>query len=524
MNDNRFNPLEKHQGKSIRRRDFLHMFSVAALGLTSGMFGIPNVWASCQNENDLCYKSASELLKLFKEKQLSPVELLKSQISQIEKENSKLNCITYKHFDQAMGQAKESEKRYQNGNPRALEGITCAIKDENDVMGWRTTMGSLLLKDTLPAKENAAIIDMLQNAGVVMHIQTTVPEFYLAANTWTRLWGITHNPWNLEYSPGGSSGGSGVALAAGFATIATGSDMGGSIRIPCAQCGLYGFKPPFGRVPTSDIAYESLGPMARNFTDMTMMQNVICGPNPKVLSSLRPKMEYPLNYGDIKGWKIAVDRGNSINKLDQSIDLALDDAIKLLRKLGCTVEEVNIGFQYDDFNNWVEGLLSTEMGAMFIDAAKHPELLSRYAQIFIKKFGGNLGPVQAQKAAEVTTGYHRRIQSLVYGQGYQVLIMPTMLTPYLKADYAQSPEKDSVQFDDREEKTYNFVATWVWNMLNRYPVLNVPIGLAPNNIPIGMQIVGNTFDDITAFQVASAYSKVAPSFFTRKLFPQFKVT
>ena len=135
----------------------------------------------------------------------------------------------------------------------------------------------------------------------MLHIQTTVPEFYLAGTTWTRLWGITRNPWNLQYTPGGSSGGSAAALAAGFTTLATGSDMGGSIRMPASQCGLYGFKPPFGRVPTSEVAYETNGPLARGFRDLALMQQVISGLHWKVHSSLRPKLDYPEQFSDVRG-------------------------------------------------------------------------------------------------------------------------------------------------------------------------------------------------------------------------------
>jgi amidase len=131
-----------------------------------------------------------------------------------------------------MAAGKESEERYKRGTQRLLEGITVAIKDENERAGWRVTMGSLAYKDAPLAKENSAIIDALEAAGAVMHIQTTVPELYMSVSASTYAWGTTRNPWNLDYSPGGSSSGSSTALAAGFATLATGSDMGGSIRLP----------------------------------------------------------------------------------------------------------------------------------------------------------------------------------------------------------------------------------------------------------------------------------------------------
>ena len=155
------------------------------------------------------------------------------------------------------------------------------------------------------------MIDKLAEAGAVVSIQTTVPEMMFHAATWSYLWGITRNPWNLHETPGGSSGGSAAALAAGFCTLATGSDMGGSIRIPASLCGLYGFKPPFGRVAPAPDSYDLVaaaeGPLARGFTDMALVQDVIAGPHPRSFVALRPKLDYPLTYPGIEGWVLAYD-------------------------------------------------------------------------------------------------------------------------------------------------------------------------------------------------------------------------
>ena len=177
---------------------------------------------------------------------------------------------------------------------------------------------------------------MLLSEGAILHIQTTVPELYIHSQTWSRLWGVTRNPWNLHYAVGGSSGGSGAALAAGFTTLATGSDMGGSIRIPASLCGLYGFKAPFGRVPTSETTFETLGPLARTFDDMVLMQNVITGPHPKVHAALRPKLDYPRTYGGLKGVRIALDYFESWipEGIDPSVREALADAAAVLRGQG----------------------------------------------------------------------------------------------------------------------------------------------------------------------------------------------
>ncbi|UCE64743.1 MAG: amidase [Nitrospirota bacterium] len=479
---------------------------------------------SAPSDLELAYMPAEEALKRFKAKKLSPVEVLKEQISRIEALNNKVNCITYKHFDEAMKSAKASEARYVKGTPRALEGVTVAIKDENQVKGWKVTMGSLLLKDAAPSEEDSAIIDFLKRAGAVLHIQTTVPEFYLGPHAATRLWGVTGTPWNLQYTCGGSSGGSGAALAAGFATLATGSDMGGSIRIPAAQSGVFGFKPPFQRVATSEIGYESLGPMARNLTDLLLMQNVICGPHLKVHASLRPKLEYPLQYESVKGMKVVVDYARSIGPLDGEIEKSIDSTIAMLKGLGCLVTVKDLGFKYEgDFPLWAKGLLSTGMGMLIEFASQNKEALTPYVREFVDKYQGNLGPKQAAEADALLARYHGNVQKEVFGAGYHALVMPTMLTPYVPADWYMDDEKYFVINNGKKQsRTWAFVATWVWNMLGRYPVMTVPVGLTKKRVPLGVQVIGNTFDDLTSMRLSAALEAVAPRLFSGKMMPDFR--
>ena len=175
-------------------------FTVGAVAAVAGATAIARAGTGLETVPagpgaELCLKPASELRKLFALKKLSPVELLKAQIDRIEALNGLVNCITFRHFDEALKAAAESEARYMRGEPRPLEGLTVALKDEHNRTGWAVTMGSLIYKDAPPATENAAIVDMLEAAGAVMHIQTTVPEMYLEGTTWTRLWGVTRNPW-----------------------------------------------------------------------------------------------------------------------------------------------------------------------------------------------------------------------------------------------------------------------------------------------------------------------------------------
>ena len=196
-----------------------------------------------------------------------------------------------------------------DGRLRPLEGLPVAIKDEAYIKGERMTNGSLIYKDNVSAETNPSI-DRVLRAGAIMHARTATPEFSCAPCTHSRLWGVTRTPWNSRYSCGGSSGGSGASLAAGTSALASGSDIGGSIRIPASMCGVVGFKPPFGRNPDSPPfnldQYNHVGPMARTVADCAIFQNVMCGPHPEDIATVRPKLRIPANLGDIRGWRIAL--------------------------------------------------------------------------------------------------------------------------------------------------------------------------------------------------------------------------
>lgn len=527
---------------TISRRDFIRLGAVTAIEAALLSSAMPrSVFAMPTDAADIAYLSAAEQIKRFKEGSLSPVDVLEAQIKRIleyngplntrneepedyKRFNGKVNAITYEHFDEARKAAKEAEKRYKAGTARSLEGVTVAIKDENDVKGWRVTMGSVVLKDAPLSEDNSAIIDMLLSEGAIMHIQTTVPELYLHTQTWSRLWGVTRNPWNQHYAVGGSSGGSGAALAAGFTTLATGSDMGGSIRIPSSLCGVYGFKAPFGRVPTSEISYETLGPLARTFDDLVLMQNAITGPHPDVHAALRPKLVYPQSYSSLKGVRIAVDYFDGWVKegIDDSVRQSLNDAVKILRSQGAIVDEIKLGWTYEQiYPTFINGLLSSGMGDMLVEAKQFDlSKMTTYGAHFIEAMASNKGPAELAKADDLATALHQQLQKAVYGLGYKALIMPTLITPYFPAD--NDPATDTVPVNGKPVKGMRLALTFIWNLLSRYPIVDVPVGIAGNNIPMGMQVVGNTYDDLAAFQVASGYARAGVHLYRDKLFPDYR--
>ena len=466
---------------------------------------------------DLFYASVDDLIGWFKAGKVSPVDLLNAQIKRIEALNDKVNCITDEHFDSALDEAKESEERYRRGNPRPLEGITVAVKDEFTRPGWRVTQGSLIFKDSPRATENDAILDALEAAGAVLPFQTTVPEFYLFPGASTRAWGTTHNPWNLQYSPGGSSAGSAAALEAGLATMAMGSDMGGSIRIPASQCGLYGFRPPFGRVASGEVTYSTAGPLARGFEDLVHFQNALVGPSDKVMAAIRPRLDYPSQYPDLSGWRIAVDWGTGIADCVPPVKAAMQQGISTLRDAGCVVEEVDCGFSKDELPVYMHGLMATSMGTLVETANAHRDLLSPYLAEILDKIGP-LGPQQAADVEALVGRWHRQVQERVFGKGYRILLMPTMATPLIGADLFKT---HATRVELWEAVGFKYALTWPWNLLNRYPVLDVPLGQAEARMPSGMQVIGQTFTDLDTFQFASNWSHLQPAMFTGDRIPTF---
>lgn len=461
----------------------------------------------------LCYMPAEKLLELYRSLELSPVDVLEAQIDHIESNDHLFNAISSKHYDEARHQAKEAELRYKNGTYRALEGITVLIKNEMEVKGWVVTLGSKILENAEPCTEDGAIITFLRDAGAIMHAQTNVPEFCCNVVTWSKLSGICRNPWNTAYTPGGSSGGSAAALAAGFGTLALGSDMGGSIRIPASMTGTYGFKPPYGRVPTSLVQYESYGPMARNITDLSLLQKSISGISPKVISSIPVEENYLERRGNIRGWKIAYDPMTEWGlPIDNTIKKALEESVERLRSLGAIVEEIDLGFRASDFDTYGLGLLSTSMGYLCLnEPAKYPDLITSYMKSLVDKYAEQTSNKHIAVAEDWIKSKHYQIQEKVFLQEFKAIIMPTMCTPYVTADMGITPENTIVTINNEKypADTWAYILTWPWNMLGQYPVMNVPIGKTIDNIPLGMQIISNTYKDDVAFQISFEWSKLA---------------
>jgi len=462
---------------------------------------------------ELCFLTAVEASRLFREKSLSPVELMAAVIQRSEEQEPLINAFSHRYFDQAMEQARASERRYMRGEPMGvLDGLPVGIKDEADMEGAANTEGSLIYQDRI-AGEDAIFVARLRREGAIFHARTTCPEFCSLWNTHSRLFGVTRNPWNPEVTPGGSSGGSGASLAAGTSMLATGSDIGGSIRFPASMCGVVGFKPPFGRVPETYVpfnleSYCANGPMARNVADTALMQNVMSGAHPLDAASTLPRVDLPLEYpGDLQGCRIAYSLDLGYLEVEEDVARNTREAITLLENLGATAEEVNL--------DWPEGIERAYYGHMdplfFASLASHldqeRELMCNYnIQLAEEGFARQQeDPAAFFKAVCIEAKMYDKFSRMM--AHFDVFVCPTVLANTLPADF--NPARDDYVVNGKVMEYDLLLSTChVFNMMGRCPAISVPSGIGDNGVPTGLQIASTAFDDEAVFRVVAALERL----------------
>jgi Asp-tRNA(Asn)/Glu-tRNA(Gln) amidotransferase A subunit family amidase len=461
--------------------------------------------------SDLVYLSATQALERFREGRLSPVDLLDALVERAERVEPTVNAFADTYFDEARERAREAAERYvgRGHAPRPLEGIPLAVKDDTAIRGKRTTTGSLFHRDHVDDHTDPSV-ERLIEAGAIVHARTTCPEFCWPWVCYSRLHGVTRNPWNSKYTPGGSSGGSAAALAAGTTTLATGTDSGGSIRMPSAMCGVVGFKPPYGRNPTSPDSsfdvYNHVGPMTRSIEDSVLMQNAMSGQHPADHASVREALCIPQTLAGIEGLRVAYSFDLGFHRVSEEVWQNTRDTLDALQEAGAVVSEVAIDWAAEATRlagHWGDHLNAPA----FADAMeRHRDLVCDYTPGF------------AEECARVST---RDFREAVLGAGR---IWRDQLGPLLSAHDAfvcptvavQGVPADLPSWEDHEIDGIpvladgSWVMTLLFNMFNRCPVLAVPSGFTRSGMPTGIQIVGRPFDDVTAFRVGAAVARIRP--------------
>ena len=473
------------------------------------------------SDTELCYMSATEALANFRARKLSPVELMRAVIARADAVEPKVNAFPMKYYERALEQARQAEARYVKGSRlRALEGLPVAIKDEAYIKGERMTNGSLLYNDNVSNETNPTI-DRVLKAGAIMHARTATPEFSCAPWTHSKLWGITRTPWNLRHSCGGSSGGSAASLAAGTSALASGSDIGGSIRIPASMCGVVGFKPPFGRNPDSPPfnldQYNHIGPLARTVADCAAFQNVMAGPHPQDIATVRPKLRIPAALGDIRGWRIALCVNPAEYDIEPDVVNNTLKAADAFRALGAAVEEVDLGWKRDD----IARAASAHFGTIFAPSIaqhvrKHGKLMNDYTLDFAG-LAKTTGKGDYLQGLLIEARMYETLGAVL--QKYRVLLCPTLPLPATVA--GESYVKRKLRINGKPQRSIShWLMTICFNILSRCPVISLPSGLAANGVPTGLSIVGRTYDDVSVFRAAAAYERQDPWYTTKTRRPE----
>ena len=462
------------------------------------------------NDDELCYMSATEALANFQSKALSPVEVIKAIIHRAEVIQEKINPFADQYFDEAIDAAKVAETKYYNSSEflGCLEGLPLAIKDSTPVKGRRSTNGSLINAMQIDHSSNPSIERLLIN-GANLFARTTCPEFCWLFTCHSRMWGVTRNPWRLDITPGGSSGGSAAALAAGATTIATGSDSAGSIRQPASQCGVVGYKPPYGRMPLSPSnsfdPYVQIGPMARTVSDTALMSNVMSGPHALDHTSLPETLIIPGSLQSINGMNIAFSSDLGHYQLANDVEREFLASIQSLSSAGAKIEEVPLD-GLSEIIRLSHGAQEFLAHSFLKDAVEsHSDVISDYVPELLEtalKYD-----VEDYQRSKLLAGEIWQDHLGPIFQKYDAFICPTVASPMVPAENWQTHK---ISLEDRQLTDTEMTMTALFNLYSRCPVLAVPSGMTNDGLPCGLQIVGRPYDDITVFRIGAAFEIVRP--------------
>jgi aspartyl-tRNA(Asn)/glutamyl-tRNA(Gln) amidotransferase subunit A len=455
-------------------------------------------------KNDLCSLSATELLALYRNKKLSPVDVLKAVQERIEILNPLLNAFCL--VDHSLKEAKKSEQRWFRNAPRGqLDGVPVSIKDLLLTKGWPTLRGSRTIDPKGPWNDDAPAVARLREHGALLLGKTTTPEFGWKGVTDGPLTGITRNPWNPKLTPGGSSGGSAAAVAAGMGPLTVGTDGGGSIRIPCGFTGLFGLKASFGRVPAWPLSpmgtVAHVGPMTRSVADAALMMNVLSQPDERDWHSLPyDGRDYRIGLEDgVRGLRIAYSADLGYAKVDPEIRKIVGNAVKTFSQLGAVVEAQDPGFE--DCGplfaaHWFPGA-----AAIVRNTNPRKRALMDKGLLETAKLGEKVTTAQYMAAVQKrgALGVHMN----AFHERWDLLVTPTLPLPAFAAGVEMANLMKQKRWTDWTPFSYPF-------NLTQQPAATIPCGLTKKGLPVGLHIVGPRYADALVLRAARAFESAHP--------------
>jgi amidase len=460
---------------------------------------------------ELCFASATELVRLYRARKASPLEAMQAILAQVDRVNPQVNAIVTLARDSALAEARAATRTL----PRRAElpplfGVPVTIKDLTVTKGLRTTYGSKVYTNHVPT-EDALVVQRLKSAGAILLGKTNTPEFGAGANTFNAVFGATRNPWNLALTCGGSSGGSAVALATGMGPMAHGTDLGGSLRIPAAFCGVVGFRTSPGLVPVypRELGWDQFsvhGPMARTVADVALMLSVMAGADDRSpISYAVDTREFAkaVRKPSVTGWRIAwtPDLAGLI-PVDGEVAAAAEEGARVFRSLGTRVESAS-----PDFSETNEIVLSTRGLTM---AALHADKLTRWRDqmqqglVWNIEQGLRLTPQEIGRGEKLRTILWHRVRT--FFERYDLLVLPTVA---VKPFPVEQPYPTEINGQPLANYTQWFFLTYATS-LTGLPAISVPCGFTRDGLPVGLQIVGRRHQEAAVLCAAAAFERATP--------------
>jgi amidase len=460
---------------------------------------------------DLTFTSAGELVKLYRARRTSPHEVVQTLLARIDAVNPAVNAIVTLAREAAVWNARRATAALKRGAALPpLFGVPVAIKDVTATAGIRTTHGSKLFEDHVPA-EDALVVQRLRAAGAIVLGKTNTPEFAFGPTTVNTVFGATRNPWDLTRSAGGSSGGSAAALATGMVPLAEGTDLGGSLRGPASFCGVIGFRTTPGLIPRypSALAWDSYsveGPMARTVADTALMLSVMAGPDDRAPLSYEVdtrQFTAAARTPGVKGWRVAwtLDLGGLV-LVDDEVRAVFEPAVGVFRSLGARVEAA-----CPDMGD-VPEIVRLTRGLLMV--ARHADKLPEHRAILQAGLVENTEAGLALTAREVAEGELLRTRQWQRVREFletrDVWLTPTMAVPAFPIEHPHILEVNGKPVGKAMQRSH---LTYAFSILG-LPAISIPCGFTRSGLPVGLQIVGKRRGEAAVLRAAAAFEAARP--------------
>ena len=478
--------------------------------------------------DELAYVPAYELAARIRRRDLSPVEVVEAFIARIQTRNPSLNAFVYEGFGDARREARTAEDAVMRGTELGpLHGVPTAIKDLFDFKpGWPTTFGGIRAFENFTTQSYCGFADRVEKAGAIMVGKTNSSLMGFRGTCDNYLFGATRNPFDMTRNSGGSSGGSAAAVADGLLPFAEGSDAGGSIRIPASWCGVYGFKPAFGRVPQlgrpnafgQDTPFLFEGPIAREVEDAALVMTALGGYDSRDPFSVDERHDFtPATRRSIRGMRIAFSPDLGIFPIDPRVATVVADSVRAFADAGAIVEEVKVHIkrsQLELSDLWCRLYAQLNVGALNgLKAASGIDVMSDHADDLPPLYHRWMEAAAAMSAADLQRDQAIRTEVYDAIQGvmdrYDLLVTPTLACLPVEnrtdGDTIGPAEVNGTAVDP----LIGWCLTYLLNFTG-HPAASIPAGLAEGGLPVGMQLIGRRWADADVLAASATFQRLRP--------------